>query len=175
MGGLARQPIQGGRWWWGGYIISSSGFSIFPFLFFLVRRARMMNEGGISLDSGHRDTTPKSDFRCSNQLAQHTHRKVLLVSLYYICIWPLGTIFGGGWDFFTQKKKKTGIGNERFCFLFFGERRRKSRSSSSSSSTDFFSSYWIHSTVAGHHPNRSTCGGSMIIITTFFLFSLCLG
>lgn len=127
MGGLARQPIQGGRWWWGGYIISSSGFSIFPFLFFLVRRARMMNEGGISLDSGHRDTTPKSDFRCSNQLAQHTHRKVLLVSLYYICIWPLGTIFGGGgWDFFTQKKKKTGIGNERFFFVFWWEKKKKS-------------------------------------------------
>jgi hypothetical protein len=49
------------------------GFFDIPFFsFFLVRRARMMNEGGISLDSGHRDTTPKSDFRCSsNQLAQH--------------------------------------------------------------------------------------------------------
>lgn len=147
-------------------------YSLFSFL---VRRARMMNEGGISLDSGHRDTTPKSDFRCSNQLAQHTPKSLTCFVVLYLYM-AVGHHFRWWWlRFLYPKEEENGNRQWEIFFCFLVREEEKSRSSSSSSSTDFFSSYWIHSTVAGHHPNRSTCGGSMIIITTFFLFSLCLG
>ena len=77
---------------WG--IISSSSFDIL----ILVRRATMMNEGGIDVSYLLQTNLPrpvktqKSDFEC-------THTKSLA--------WPLGTIFGGG------KKKKIIIPKRR--------------------------------------------------------------